>query len=180
MFHRTAALTAATLALSALGGTSVALAGGETTTVTVPVPAPAPPPVTVTTPAPPPVTVTAPAPPAPAPAPKPKPKHHHKHGSKGSSAGSNSGNAGSNSGSSNESVSSTEPSPETAVSPRTTGVVDTNETSTVPTGSVQAGGGGTAMAHAAGPAGDIVVALAAVALFLIGSRLALRRRGLNH
>jgi hypothetical protein len=66
------------------------------------------------------------------------------------------------------------------VTPRTTGVVETSEISTVPTGSVQAGGGGTAMAHAAGPAGDIVVALGALALFLIGSGLALRRRGLNH
>ena len=59
-------------------------------------------------------------------------------------------------------------------------MINTSETSTVPRGAVQAGGGGTAVAHVAGPAGDILVAAAALALFAIGSGLALRRRGLDH
>jgi len=170
MFHRTAALTAATLALSAIGGTSVAFAGGNTETVTVTTPAP--PPVTVTTPAPPPVTVTTPAPP-PAPTPT-KAKHHRRHHSSGSSAGS----GGSHTTNTGVNVSA-ESSPET-VTPvvKETANTTTTQVSTVPQGGIQAGGGWTALAGDGSSTGTVIGTAAGLLLVLIGTGLALRRRGL--
>jgi hypothetical protein len=164
MFHRTAALTAAILALSAVGSASVAFAGGiETVTVTTP----APPPVTVTSPAPPPVTVTTPAPPpvtVTTPAPAPTPKHSSK---KSSGGGSNSS-------------SGTSPSAEVAQTPVSTEVATTSETTTIPQGGVQAGGGGTAIADNAGSMVGVLGAVAGLGLILAGTVLARRRRVLGN
>ena len=169
MFQRTAALTATILALSSVGGASVALAGGETTTVTVP--GPPPPPVTVTTPAPPPQTVTVTTP-APAPAPAPK-RHRHHRSKQSSSGGSHSGSSNSGSSNSGSRVSVPQVSETTSVARET---ASTSEIATVPKGGVQAGGGGTAIAQDAGSTAGVLGVAAGLLLVVTGAGLALRRR----